>query len=804
MATSPRAQVILDGDVGPLRQKLREATAGINTFGRDSAGALSEALGPAQALQLRLGAIATVITSGAFAAFVRTSINVQDEMSKSAQKAGVSTEAFSGMAYAAGLADVQADQLGKTYSKLNALLSDGQQGQKEAVETFRRLKLDPENFKDADALLLALSDRFADMPDGVEKVGLAIDVFGEKLGPGLIPFLNGGRAGLEELREEAKRLGVVVDTQTGKAAEEFNDTLTRVKTRAEGVGMQFAKALLPALQAVAGEFTNVEKSGGAVDTMAAGLRIGMETLAVLAAKVAFVFAGTGREIGALMAQVGLLWDVLRAPPGEIIATAKRNWAGFTAISDAVKADAAAARAKLEDFERRVMGLAPPARDPEERDAELKDPPDKRRRKGKPGPAAPKEVAETDRSVLAFYELVLSEEKRNAVELDKGAEYGKQRELDFWRNVLATAQLGTADRMSVLRKAANLELEIASKSAQDRKALDAEMLAQAEQQALGRVDGQRAAARAAFELGHITKQRHLQLDAQYEEQRYEIQRAALERRLQLLAADPTSSEVEKQRLVGRLLQLEQQYQQGMLQLQTAMAKEGMGGETFAAIGQTFTSALGSMLTAGRSWQSAMGSIFTGLRDIFLAELVTKPLAAYIATQAKMLAVKMGFLAAEKTVTTAGSAVTVGVKAAETVAVGGLNATQAGTGAFAALAAIPVIGPALAAVAGPAMFATVMAMVSRGMAGGKSAAGGYDIPSGINPMTQLHQEEMVLPAHIANPLRGALADGGLGGAGGGRPAGDVIFNLRGASAGDFFMVHKTDLVKALKAARRDQVF
>jgi len=781
-----------------LRQKLREATAGINSFGRDSAGALSDSLGPAQALQARLGGIAAVITSGAFAAFVKTSVNIQDELSKSAQKAGISTEAFSGMAYAARLADVEADQLSKTYSKLNALLSDGQQGQKAAVETFRRLKLDPQSFKDADALLLALADRFADMPDGVAKSAMAIDVFGEKLGPGLIPFLNGGRAGLEALREEAARLGIVIDTQTGKAAEEFNDTLTRLKTRVEGVGMQFAKALLPALQAVASEFTNVERSGGAVDTMAAGLRIGIETLAVLGANVAYTFAGTGREIGALMAQVSLLWEVLRAPPSEIIATAKRNWAGFNAIGDAVKADAARARSALDDFERRVMQLgeySPAARAREDRGFT---PPGKPAfvPGAKPLPDAPKEKDDADRSVMASYELMLAEEKRVAAILDQGAEYGKQRELAFWRSILASAQLGTADHTSMLRKAAGLEVDIATQAAHQRKALDTEMLSQSEQLALGKVDGSRAAAKAALDLGHISLQQQLQLDAQYEEQRYEIQRQALERRLQLLAADPNTSEVEKQRLIGRLLQLEQQYQQGMLQLQTNMAKQGVGGETFAAIGHTFTSALNGMLTSGRTWYQAMGSIFSGLRDIFLTELVTKPLAAYIAGQARMLAVKLGFLATEKTATAAGSAVTIATKAAETTVVAGGNAVQAGTGAAASVASIPFVGPMLALAAMAAVFAAVSGLAS--------AEGGYDIPSGINPMTQLHQEEMVLPAHIANPLRGALADGSMGSASGGRPAGDVIFNLRGASAGDFFMVHKTDLVKALKSARRDQVF
>ncbi len=41
---------------------------------------------------------------------------------------------------------------------------------------------------------------------------------------------------------------------------------------------------------------------------------------------------------------------------------------------------------------------------------------------------------------------------------------------------------------------------------------------------------------------------------------------------------------------------------------------------------------------------------------------------------------------------------------------------------------------------------------------SAAGGYDIPSGVNPMTQLHEEEMVLPAKYANAIRDMSGGGG----------------------------------------------
>jgi hypothetical protein len=46
---------------------------------------------------------------------------------------------------------------------------------------------------------------------------------------------------------------------------------------------------------------------------------------------------------------------------------------------------------------------------------------------------------------------------------------------------------------------------------------------------------------------------------------------------------------------------------------------------------------------------------------------------------------------------------------------------------------------------------------------SAEGGYDIPGGVNPVTQLHEKEMVLPKAQAEVIRGLASRGGAGGAG-----------------------------------------
>lgn len=102
-------------------------------------------------------------------------------------------------------------------------------------------------------------------------------------------------------------------------------------------------------------------------------------------------------------------------------------------------------------------------------------------------------------------------------------------------------------------------------------------------------------------------------------------------------------------------------------------------------------------------------------------------------------------------------TVSTKAAEATGVVGANAAEAASGAAASQASIPVVGWGLAAAA----FAGMMALVMGAKSSIPSARGGWDIPAGVNPMTQLHEREMVLPAAQADVVRGMAGGGGSDG-------------------------------------------
>jgi len=86
-------------------------------------------------------------------------------------------------------------------------------------------------------------------------------------------------------------------------------------------------------------------------------------------------------------------------------------------------------------------------------------------------------------------------------------------------------------------------------------------------------------------------------------------------------------------------------------------------------------------------------------------------------------------------------------AQTAQMIALDAKKVFGGIFAAFSSNPVTLPAAA----PAAAAGAAAVMSF------SAAGGFDIPAGVNPLTQLHSQEMVLPATLANPMRSFFGSG-----------------------------------------------
>lgn len=196
------------------------------------------------------GIAASAAAAGTALGFmVKQSIDSMDQLAKQAQMVGTTTESLSGLSYAAELAGVSQETLVGSMAKLSKGMSDAAQNTGEALKAFQALQLDPKQFSGTDEALLQIAERFEGLADGSEKTALAMALFGRS-GAQLIPLLNAGRNGITELTDEARKFGIVIGTDSAKAAEEFNDNITRMQTLFKGLVTELTVAVLPALNQV--------------------------------------------------------------------------------------------------------------------------------------------------------------------------------------------------------------------------------------------------------------------------------------------------------------------------------------------------------------------------------------------------------------------------------------------------------------------------------------------------------------------------------------------------------------------------
>lgn len=369
----------------------------------------------------------------------------------------------------------------------------------------------------------------------------------------------------------------------------------------------------------------------------------------------------------------------------------------------------------------------------------------------------------EKTRMPAWEAELAQQKAAFMLQNDMYEMTLEQEKAFWDEKLAIVEKNDKEYGALTKKSADLALKILKDKAVEGRAFAQMDIDEWKRAATSGIEVQEQAADLAYSLGQITNDERLQLDRQFEQQRYEIAAQAIEERMTLLAKDPNMNAVEYQKLKNQLLEIDRKHMMDKRQLENAIKVSAASPQLrmFDQMQQSFSQAITGMLTRAQTLRQGLNSIFQSILNSFVQNMVVTPLVEWAAGLMRQTAIYQMFFGTKATMEAAGAATTTATKASEATAVVAANAAEAASGAAASVSSIPFVGWIMAA----GVFAAVMAMVMGANSNIKSASGGYDIPSGVNPQTQLHEEEMVLPAHIANPLRSKLASGDDNSMGGG---------------------------------------
>jgi ribosomal protein L20 len=584
-------------------------------------------------------------------------------------------------------------------------------------------------------------------------------------------------AAMDEAKAKAESLNLVIGKEGIAQAEGYRKAMAGVHAVFDGIEKAIGDALMPGLTRLAQWFVSIGPAAvEATKAVLVSLYAVFENLMAVGVTVTETLMGVWEGFGRV---VQLVFETVQGfitggPKG-----AKEAWdRNFQQIEDAARKHTNAVIQAWQDAATNVDQLA-------ERVA-AKDTPTT-----DTGGKNQVQDDEAGKSRMGDWQTAL-EEKKAAFQEEAAAEgqlreFSKQQEIAYWQEILATTKTSLEERKSIRAKIASDELAIdkgrlegslaglkneeaaagqnlAARLAAEQKyaeavkgiyGTDSKEYAQAQKQitatheaelrqrqqidmieaksarelAIQEIDAAEAAAKQKQSLNQMSLSQLIALEKNFAAQRYAIHQQELAQDIALMQQDPNYNAAALAQLQAQNIQLTTQYQAQLLKInqQSTTQQEALQKQLTGLMTTSFSSAFSGILKGTETVKQGMQKMFTSIVEGVI-DMFARWLAQEITTTATSLVLN---------------------KQQQTA-----QANTAATGAGASAAAVPYIGWALAIGAMASVFAA---------ASGYSGAEGFDIPRGLNPRTQLHSEEMVLPAKIANPLRENLATGG--GVGGG---------------------------------------
>ena len=638
------------------------------------------------------------------------------------------------------------------------------------------------HLKNMNDLVLDGLDVLSQYKEGTDRNVAAQTLFGKGVDTSS-QALELNRKKLEEAKEKADALGLAVGADNVEAAEKFEAASNDMHDILDGVKNAIGQALLPVLGDLAKWFTDygpqamltIRVAIGIVVSLFKGLALAVSTLWNL---VTIAFKNMGASIEGFAEM--------------FVAAIHGDWSGAMdagkKMLDALQQNASAAFGKIVDNAADTGGsitdmwkdiVNPPATKdsgkPEGGDETVgeEEGKGKKKRKGSGDAEARRAAAEAKREAKEKYDALM-EGYRGEEQAAKGH---FDQILDIQRQELKAAIAMYGEKSKQAQAIENKIAETQRQAAEQAKRLDEMRADAARNRALAEIDAEEQAAQFRADQGLITTQQLLQQEADFEQRRFQIQQAALQS--ELLANKDKVEDYQRTLNAIEQLQIEHEQRMGQIGLQASAEHIRPMQQVFQSFQQGLSAAMQGLLQKTMTLRQAMGTVFQSIYGA-VVQMFANWAAAQIVHFARML-IMHKVNAAQKNVVDKAATVSGIAKAAA------LAGAQ-GTASFAA-------APWPIDMAAPAFGAAMMAASMSYMAGA-SAAQGYDIPTGVNPVTQLHQREMVLPAKQADVIRD-MADGG-----GGKREGDTHLHVSALDARSISEMFRRNPGAVAEAARYAQ--
>jgi len=242
-------------EIGADPTKFFAALKGVNK----NIGSIGKAMTSAGTKMAAMGAGVVGPIFASAAAFA----NVGSALFDMSKRTGVATESLSVLQFAAEQTGTDMGGVETALKKMQKAIFAAGGGSKEAAEALAMVGLSAGDLEglSADQQMGKIADGLMAIEDPGARAAVAMKIFG-KSGTDILPMLEGGSAGMAAFADEAKRLGLVMDSETAAKADALGDAIDSVKSSMKMAFIQVGSAVAPILTQLAQGLAIVAASVG--------------------------------------------------------------------------------------------------------------------------------------------------------------------------------------------------------------------------------------------------------------------------------------------------------------------------------------------------------------------------------------------------------------------------------------------------------------------------------------------------------------------------------------------------------------
>jgi hypothetical protein len=223
----------------------------IPTFGVKLPAALQTTLGMLTTLQV-LAPAAIGVGLVALTRFADKAADAADAIDKNSQMAGLSIEAYQELAFTFDQSGINADQFRQAMGSLNRRLGEAAAGNRAYADSYDRLGVSIRDanghLRDSEEVMLDALEALGRLPSSAEQASLAAKLFGDDVGKKLVPVINQGADGIEDLRQKARDLGLVLSGDAVLSLVGYKDEMAALRQQFSTAGIEITASFLPILR----------------------------------------------------------------------------------------------------------------------------------------------------------------------------------------------------------------------------------------------------------------------------------------------------------------------------------------------------------------------------------------------------------------------------------------------------------------------------------------------------------------------------------------------------------------------------